>query len=166
MEITDMHCHILPGLDDGAETMDETLSTLRTAWAQGITRMIVTPHFHPQRYVVTASQIRQSLEAVRLAMKEAGIELELFAGQECYYYSGLVDQLDSGNALTMCDTRFVLVEFDPGCQFSYLLSGLQSLRHSGYIPIVAHFERYECLYREDHLEELRRQQYYLQMNFL
>ncbi len=165
MEITDMHCHILPGLDDGSESMEETLDTLREAVRQGITRMIVTPHFHPQRYVVTAAQILQSLEDVRAAARDAGIGIELFAGQECYYYSELVDQLEEGNALTMCESRFVLVEFDPGCLFSYLLNGLQSLRQSGYIPVVAHFERYECLYKEDHLDELRRQQFLLQMNY-
>ena len=165
MEITDMHCHILPGLDDGAQTMAETLDTLREAEKQGIKRMIITPHFHPQRYIVTAPHIIRSLEAVRQACREEGIGIELFEGQECYYYSGLIDELEAGRALTLCKTRFVLVEFDPGCAFSFLWNGLGSLRQAGYIPIVAHFERYDCLYKGDHLDELRRHQFLLQMNY-
>ena len=79
--------------------------------------------------------------------------------------SGLVEELDQGNALTMCGTRYVLVEFDPGCTYSFLFTGIQSLRQNGYIPIIAHFERYECLYDEEHLEEIRRGQFLLQMNY-
>ena len=164
-EPTDMHCHLLPGLDDGSESMEETLAALREAERQGIRRMIVTPHFHPQRYVVAAPRIRESLEDVRSAVKKEGIGIELFPGQECYYYSGLVQELDNGNALTICDTRFVLVEFDPGCAWSYLFNGLQTLRQGGYIPVIAHFERYECLYDDDHLDELKRMQFLLQMNY-
>lgn len=163
--ITDMHCHILPGLDDGSESMEETLDVLKEAVRQGIDRMIVTPHFHPQRYVVTAPRILEALEKVQRECARAGIEIELFPGQECLYYSGLVQELDAGRALTLCDSQFVLVEFDPGCAFSYLKNGLDTLRQNGYVPIVAHFERYECLLDDSHLKELRAHQVLLQMNY-
>ncbi|MBR2528479.1 MAG: protein tyrosine phosphatase [Blautia sp.] len=163
--ITDMHCHILPGLDDGSLSMEETLATLHSAEKQNITRMIVTPHFHPERYIVEAPQIYEGLEAVRKACDAEGIHIQLFPGQECYYYSGLVSHLDEGKALTLCGTRFVLVEFDPGVSYSYLKNGIQTLRQNGYVPIIAHFERYECLLDDNHLNELKSQQYLLQMNY-
>ena len=57
--ITDMHCHVLPGLDDGPATMEETIEVLREAARQGIETMIATPHFHPGRYKVFAPQIEK-----------------------------------------------------------------------------------------------------------
>ena len=164
-ELTDMHCHILPGLDDGSESMEETLAVLREARRQNITRMIVTPHFHPQRYVVWADDILDTLELVREACRREQIDIELSPGQECYYYSGLVEQLKAGRALTLCESRFVLVEFDPGTPFSLVRRGLDDLSQNGYIPIVAHFERYQCLLDDKHLSELRKQGYRLQMNY-
>jgi len=163
--ITDMHCHILPEMDDGSKSMEETLAALEEAERQGIERMIITPHFHPQRYVVAAPRILEALNRVKRECAREGIGIELYPGQECYYYSGLVQELDEGRALTLCDTRFVLVEFDPGCPYSFLKNGLDTLRQNGYVPIVAHFERYECLLEDSHLKELRSHQYLLQMNY-
>lgn len=94
-----------------------------------------------------------------------GIDIHLFPGQECYYYSGLVGQLDVGKALTMNGTKYVLVEFDAETQYSAITSAIRELRMSGYRPIVAHFERYRCLYqRRERLEELRENGALLQMN--
>ncbi|MBR2764929.1 MAG: amidohydrolase family protein [Blautia sp.] len=163
--ITDMHCHILPGLDDGSQSMEETLASLREAVRQGIDRMIVTPHFHPERYMVYAPDILSTLEQVKNAASEAGIRIELYPGQECYYYSGLTEMLDREEALTLCGTRYVLVEFDPSVSWTFLQNGIRNLRQAGYIPVIAHFERYECLNEEKRVEELHRHQYLLQMNY-
>lgn len=163
--ITDMHCHILPGLDDGSGSMEETIQTLREAEKQQIQCMIVTPHFHPGRYMVSAFQVIKTLEEVRRQCVRRRINIRLYPGQECYYYSGLVEQLNSGNVLTMAGSRYVLVEFEPDCLFNYLLNGLREIRQSGYIPIVAHFERYQCLQNDEHLNTLREQKFLLQLNY-
>ena len=161
-----MHCHILPGVDDGPATMEETLETLRTAQRQGIKAMIVTPHFHPGRYVVVADRVLETLRRVRRAAADEGIDLKLYPGQECYYYSGLIGELESGNVLAMNGTRYVLVEFENETQYSTITFAVRELRDSGYKPIIAHFERYRCLYqRRERLEELRTGGAKLQLNF-
>ena len=166
MKITDMHCHVLPGVDDGSATMEESVETLRSAYEQEITDMIVTPHFHPGRYVVTAPQIREGIRQLQHRADAEGIHIHLYPGQECYYYSGLVEQLDAGNALTMNGTKYVLVEFDTDVQYSSINKAIWELRVSGYEPIIAHYERYDCLYqRRERLEELRENGAMLQMNF-
>lgn len=161
-----MHCHVLPGVDDGPATMDEAVATLRNARQQGIEDMIVTPHFHPGRYVVTASQIMDGIRRLQRRIDAEEIDIHLYPGQECYYYSGLIDQLDAGNALTMNGTKYVLVEFDTETQYSAVTSAIRELRMSGYKPIIAHYERYRCLYqRGERLEELRENGALLQLNF-
>ena len=166
MTIVDMHCHILPGVDDGPETMEETVATLKTAERQGIGAMIVTPHFHPGRYVVTADRALAALEHVRQRAADEGIGIRLYPGQECYYYSGLLEQLDAGNVLTMNGTDHVLVEFDTQTPYSAITRAVRELRDNGYRPIIAHFERYQCLYRRrERLDELRQFGAKLQINF-
>ena len=164
--ITDMHCHILPGVDDGPATMGESLATLKEAQRQGIGAMIVTLHFHPGRYAVTAEQALASLERVKRHAAAEGLKIKLYPGQECYYYSGLLEQLEAGNVLTMNGTAYVLVEFEPETQYSTITHAIRELRGSGYKPIIAHYERYQCLYqRRERLEELRKAGTMLQLNF-
>lgn len=163
--IWDTHCHLLPGVDDGPETMEDTLSTLREAERQHIEGIIVTPHFHPGRYMVYASQIYSLLESVREECRRNNIHITLYPGQECYYYSGLVEQLNSKKVLTLADSRYVLVEFEPDCPYSQMQFGVRELQSNGYHPILAHFERYRCLYDKDKLYEMKQRGALLQMNF-
>lgn len=164
--ITDMHCHVLPGVDDGPDTLEESMKALREAVRQNVGTMIVTPHFHPARYKVYASQIMDGIGLLEEKIREEGLSLRLIPGQECYFFSDLIRELDAGNVLTMAGTRYVLVEFDTGIMFSSLRNAMRSLTSSGYYPIVAHYERYECL--RDNTERLMQLRYdgaMLQMNF-
>lgn len=163
--ITDTHCHILPGLDDGSLNMEETIQVLREAERQQVGRMIVTPHFFPGKYEVDANQILENLDHVRNICIRQGLHIELYAGQECYYFSELTKLLDKGRVLTLAGSRYVLVEFDWNCPYSLLKQGLGELRGSGYTPVLAHFERYRCLRKEERLAEVRGRGCLLQMNF-
>lgn len=165
MKLTDMHSHILPGVDDGARDIEETLDVLRMAKEQRVSRIILTPHFHPGRYQVSADEVLAKMKEIQAACDKEGIDIKLYPGHECYYYSGLVEDLESGKALTLAGSHYVLVEFDTDSRLSTIISGLFSIREAGYEPILAHFERYETLEDEDHLETLKEHGYLLQMNF-
>lgn len=165
-EYTDMHCHLLPGLDDGAVTSEETLALIDAALSQGIHEIVVTPHFHPGRYQAYANLVHKSLQTLRESCLQSGRDIVLYCGQECYYYSGLIDELRKGNALTMGESDYVLVEFEPDVYYSALETALRQLRQNGYRPVLAHFERYACLYNHrDRIEELRARGVLLQLNF-
>ena len=164
-EICDIHCHILPGLDDGAETAEEALHTLWEASRQHISDIIVTPHYYPDRYTPTEKDIRNSLQYLQELCRSRQIPIRLYPGQECFYYSGLVKKLQAKEVLTLADSRYVLVEFEPECLYSYMTTGLRELQMKGYRPILAHFERYRCLRSQEHLMALRAQGVLLQMNF-
>ena len=164
--LTDMHCHVLPSVDDGPKTMEETEEVLKVAVKQGISTMIVTPHYHPDRYLVTKNQIMETLAAVRRMCTEKGIKITLLPGQECLWHSELIDALKRGEALTLNGTRYVLVEFMPWTIYRDIFDAVRVLEMNGYIPVIAHFERYECLFkRTDRLQELRNAGAFLQLNF-
>ncbi len=160
----DIHSHILPRLDDGARDMEDTIETLKEAVRQKVRGMIATPHFHPGRYFTEADQVRESLKAVQAECRRRELKIRLYPGHECYYYSGLIDDLRAGRALTMADSRYVLVEFSPDCLYSYMLQGLEKLWMAGYRPILAHFERYSCLADREKLLNLKQKGVLLQLN--
>lgn len=162
--LCDVHCHILPGIDDGARDMEETMQALRTAARQGIRAVIATPHYYPEKYETDPETIHALCQEVRDRCKAEGLQLRIYAGQECFYHSELAEKLDRGEALTLAGSRYVLTEFSPNCLYLQLQQGLMQLQQSGYRPVLAHFERYECLENPDRLQELKSRGILLQMN--
>lgn len=161
----DMHCHILPGLDDGSVTMEETMEALKTAKKQGISAIICTPHFNPDHKSVSSDQIRKVLEKTKRISDEAGLSFELYPGQEHMYHSDLPGCLEQGEALTLADSRYVLVEFAEDVFYREIIKGMLRLMDYGYLPILAHYERYRCLMDRKRKKELKQEKILLQMNF-
>lgn len=164
-DFTDIHCHILPGLDDGASSFDEAENMLRIAYEEGIRRIIATPHNYATRKSAGAESIKECVQWMNLYAQECNIPISLYYGNEVYYRSGIADLLEKGEILTLAGSRYVLVEFEPGVEFSYLRDGLQELLRYGYFPILAHAERYDCLYiKKERIQELQNSGIYFQVN--
>ncbi|MFV0527235.1 MAG: CpsB/CapC family capsule biosynthesis tyrosine phosphatase [Lachnospiraceae bacterium] len=144
----DMHCHILPHLDDGADNLMETLQMLRQAAEQGIEAIIATPHFHPQACENTPQKIQQRLEEVQTAA--AGIEgaPALYLGEELYYHLEVVERLENHDILTLAGSCYVLIEFPLDVSPNQIREAIQNLLMGGYRPIIAHVERYACLRKD------------------
>ncbi len=142
--IVDIHSHILPGLDDGPGSMEETLRMLETAWAEGITDMIATPHYKAQHRSAPPSVVRKRLEQVRRLAEGNGIPVRLWPGNEIFYFSGLEEVLEDRRVCTMNDTGYVLIEFHPADRYTYIRNALNEVQGLGWPPILAHIERYEC----------------------
>ena len=141
------------------------MEALREASRQGITSVIATPHYYPGRYEPDAGEVLHAWRQVKRQLQAEGIPITLYPGQECFYYSGLLEQLEEGEVLTLARSLYVLVEFDPECPYLQILQGLTELQQGGYCPVLAHFERYKCLRDPERLYELRRRGILLQMNF-
>ncbi len=162
--IYDMHCHILPGVDDGARDMKDTERMLRTAHAEGIDRMLVTPHFQCGGRCAEVEELKKQYAKVQELWTQYGTDKELYLGSELFYSEGVVDALQAGEALTLNGTRYILVEFPIYVEFPYVLRAVQKLRYAGYRPIVAHVERYEKMQRPDCMRELMRAGAVMQVN--
>lgn len=162
--IFDIHCHILPSVDDGARNEDSTKRMLKIAAKEGTSAIVATPHFACGRSEEKQGEILEKYQMVSAWWKEYSSKKELYLGNELFYGEGIVEALQSGKALTMNGTRYVLVEFPTYVDFLSLKRGVQTLLYAGYIPIIAHIERYENLNKKDKVQELVDMGAYIQVN--
>lgn len=139
----DMHSHILPGADDGSDSFETSMRMLKCAADDGISGIVLTPHNKPGHRYLSLSKMMSRIEKLQKRMAEENIKIELHMGSELYYRSGLLEELENGNAGTMAGSRYVLVEFNPLEDFDYIRGGIHSLLMGGYYPILAHAERYQ-----------------------
>ena len=163
--LTDIHCHMLPHIDDGAQSEEESMAMLKAAYADGIRTVIITPHFRPERWKRTAGDFIQAWETLAWKAVKQWPDLKLFVGNELYYRQEIPKLLSDGQCLTMAKTRYALTEFSPAQHFLYIRDAVCELTAQGYLPILAHVERYECLQgRMDRMEELSDRGAYFQAN--
>lgn len=162
--IIDIHTHILPGVDDGARTMEEACRMLEEAIAQGVIAVVATPH-GGGREGPTPGELRRLALQVQQEIARLHPKFRIFLGQELYFHEGLLEQLAADEVLTMAGTRYVLVEFNPAAPYSLLFRGIRALYNAGYQPILAHMERYRCLRQEENLLELLGSGCLFQMNY-
>lgn len=164
-QFIDIHSHILPGVDDGSSSMEETMEMLRIAGNEGTTTMVATPHYAVGSKNMTADQLINIRNQVQETAKESDINLDILLGNEIYYSESVLEDVISGKAMTLADSRYVLIEFGVREHFKTIYHGLQEFVLAGYAPVLAHVERYQCLLkREDLMEELIKLGSYIQMN--
>lgn len=162
--MVDVHAHVLPGVDDGARNMDESIQMLKILAEQGFTGVVATPH-GSRGSKERKMQLPSLTEELQKRIREYYPEFSVYLGQEQWYHQELADQLRKGIAYTMAGTLYVLVEFSPGDPYSTLFQGIRSLTGAGYIPVLAHVERYACLTCEERLRELISCGCVIQMNY-
>ncbi len=138
----DLHCHILPGLDDGAEDMAETVDMARTAVREGIRVVAGTPHTLNGTFVVPMTRILEVTAHVREVLAEEKIPLDLVPGAEVRLCPHLLQHVKTGDAGTMNDNgRYILLEFPAHTTPPRFQEEIFSLRRAGLTPILAHPER-------------------------
>lgn len=160
-----MHSHILPEIDDGSKSMEETISMLKIAYEEGIRAVVATSHYYQGRFEEPATVLGERLTSVRECIADTLPEMELYLGSEIYYSHESIHLLKQGIIPTIADSRYILVEFSPLAEYRYLKGGLQELILEGYSPILAHVERYENVIKNiDRVLELIDMGVYIQVN--
>ncbi|MEG0108395.1 MAG: CpsB/CapC family capsule biosynthesis tyrosine phosphatase [Lachnospiraceae bacterium] len=163
--LIDIHCHMLPETDDGARNMKEAVDMLRLAYMNGTRSIILTPHFHGGRYVTSKEKILEQYLKFKKIAEKASSSLHIYIGHEINYQQDIVERLRKDELFTMADSGYILIEFSPGVTFTEIKQGFQQLIFSGYVPILAHAERYGCLVKEYELaEQLVEMGAYIQIN--
>lgn len=149
----DIHCHIVPSVDDGAGSLEEALKILQMQYDQGVRTIFCTPHFRKKMFETPLSEIREQFKRLREAAWEMNQELRLYLGCEFHANMEMVPLLRAGKIATLAGSRYVLTEFSGSSEASYIRERLYSLLSHGYKPIVAHIERYECMRKDIDLVE-------------
>jgi len=144
-ECIDIHSHILFGVDDGSPDINVSLQMVQTAYDEGIRHIVCTPHYHPGKCTVTYEELWCRFEKFCEVVAQSFPEMGFSLGRELFFTSAVVDALENGEILCMGNTRYVLVEYDPTVEFKRIRNSITSIMQSGYIPIIAHVERYMCL---------------------
>lgn len=141
----DMHCHIIPGVDDGAADMEEAVKMLQTAYKEGIRLIIATPHYHPRRGHESLEVIQEQLRMLREEAAKIDEKFRIYLGREIYYGQDIPGLITQGRTGTMNERNVVLLEFSPADSFEYIRQGVQNIQMTGNEVILAHAERYQCL---------------------
>ncbi len=154
--MVDIHCHILPGLDDGAGNMSDAIEMAELAVSSGIKSIIATPHCNiPGGYHnYWGLSLEDDIRLLQEKIQSRNIDLRIYHGQEVFLASGFAQMLHQGKLITLNESRYMLVEFDLNENADIAYRKLQQVLAEGCIPIVAHPERYgfvieqtEAIYR-------------------
>lgn len=164
--ITDIHCHILPGVDDGAKSMEQSMEMVDIAYENGIDTIIATPHHMPEGRNVSPSGIKERVAKLQAYADEQDYDMTILPGNEIYYHSDVAEMLDEKQICTLAGSSCVLVEFSPMDESRYIRNSLAELQNMGYDPIVAHVERYMSLLKApfEKIQELRDMGILIQVN--
>lgn len=144
--LIDIHCHILPDLDDGAKNMDEALKMLKMSYESGVSTIVATPHFHIGRVVAEYEKCNSVLEKLKLAIEREKLDIEVLLGSEIYYTNDILKKVSNNEIHTLAASKYILLEFSPWDEYGKLLQAVNETYSSGYIPVFAHIERYACLH--------------------
>lgn len=140
----DLHTHILPGVDDGSQSMEMSLELLHMAAQSGVDRIVATPHcnipFEYDNYL--SPELEELWEALKLAKQEAGIPIELLHGMEIFATPELPELLEEKRVWTLNGTSYFLTEFSFNENPDFVLDILEQCTDLGYRPVIAHPERY------------------------
>lgn len=161
----DIHTHILFGVDDGAPDARTSEQMLDTAYSEGIRKIVATPHYHPGKCLMPYEEIKKQFDIFKEMAHSKYPDMEFYLGREIYYTSEITEQENLLDTLLMNGTKYVLVEYYPAVEFSYIRASVNNIIMMGYIPIVAHVERYICHIKDWTLiEELRDMGAVIQIN--
>lgn len=166
LPVIDVHSHILPGVDDGARNRKQSMRMLDIASNQGIQKIILTPHFMPGKKNSSREKVLEELIWLQKYCDEQGYGITLYPGQEIYYHEEVPELLEEGEIFTLAESDYVLVEFSPMDDFRYIRNCLASIQAVGFVPVIAHVERYESVCNKpfDKLAELRDMGVLIQVN--
>jgi protein-tyrosine phosphatase len=137
----DLHCHILPGIDDGASDLAVSIAMAKAFVADGVTVVACTPHILPGLYTNSGPQIRQATIELQARLDAEGIPLRLVTGADNHVLPNFVAELRSGHLLSLADSRYVLVEPPHHVAPPRLEEMFFNLLVAGYVPILTHPER-------------------------
>ncbi len=148
----DIHSHIIFGVDDGPKSLEESIHLLEESYRQGVRAIVATSHRRKGMFETPEHTILEHFHQLQAAAKRISDDLFLFYGAEIYYTSDIIGKLEKKQIPTYGDTQAVLIEFGTKTTYKQIHEALGEVIRSGFVPVVAHIERYDAL--EDEAEKV------------
>lgn len=162
----DFHSHVLPNIDDGAKSVEETFNLIKEAQDTGFDKIISTSHYMEGYYEVNKSEIGVWINAINEKLQSQNINTKLYIGNELYFSENIMNLISEGKASTINNTDYVLFEIPLNSNPMNLYDIIYELIEHKYIPILAHPERYSSIQKEPTLiSELIEKGVLMQANF-
>ena len=147
---TDIHTHILPGVDDGAAGMPQAMELVRMAWKNGTRTLFLTPHYRG-KFKESPQWLRESFSMFSQMVREELPAMKLVLGSEVHYEAEMPERIQQKQVLSINDSQYLLLEFRGSTLRSQIIAGVSEVIRCGFTPIIAHVERYQEFLTDDSL---------------
>lgn len=145
----DIHSHILPGIDDGARNVEESMDLIRQAYSNGVTDIIVTPHYMTgSDYISDNAEKRKVITRLKYYVKKEKIPINIYLGNEVFVENDMLKYKKNKQITTLNNSKYLLFELPLNYKFNGLNDVVFNLEANKIIPVIAHPERYACV-KED-----------------
>ncbi len=144
MKVIDIHTHIIPNVDDGSPNLETSIFLIKEQIKQGITDIICTPHFRRGMFETSKEQIIENFNLLKQEIEKENLNINIYLGQEIYIrrYSSLDRIFQENRVFSMNNQKYLLLEFSYTNEID-ISEIVFSCKLKGYVPIIAHIERYE-----------------------
>lgn len=149
----DIHSHIIPNVDDGARSVEETFNILKEAQEAGFTDVILTSHFLLNYYETDAQELIFWKDKLQEVLDQRGPNIKLHSGMEIYISNQMEELMQKNKLLTLANSRYMLIELPIASNVKYFDYVVYYLEAKGIKPIIAHPERYKCVQKDPDIVE-------------
>ncbi|WP_442596741.1 tyrosine-protein phosphatase [Neobacillus sp. D3-1R] len=139
--MVDIHCHILPNVDDGSQSLADSIAMAKMAVSEGIHTIIATPHHKNGKYENTKMGILEQVAHLSEELQNANINLRILPGQEVRIYGDLLEDLQKDEILSLNHSKYLFIELPSGHVPRYTEQLLFDIQMKGLVPIIVHPER-------------------------
>ena len=147
----DVHSHILPNIDDGSRSIEETFNLIKEAKEAGFEGIVCTSHYMENYYETNIPEREVWINAIHENLENKNIDMNLYLGNEIYMSDNIIELLEDGKATTMNDTSYVLFELPMNAEPMNLYDMVYEMQQYKIVPILAHPERYSFVQTDPEL---------------
>lgn len=151
MKMIDFHSHVLPNVDDGSKSVEETFKLLEEAKEAGFDGVISTSHYMEEYYEVNVAERKVWINALSENLYKKNIDLKLYLGNEIYISKNIIDFLETGKATSINNSNYVLFEFPLNSKPMDMYDIIYDMLEYKLVPVLAHPERYSFVQKEPNL---------------
>lgn len=141
--MVDIHTHIIYGVDDGSDTIEESVAILKCAAQNGVTHLILTPHYI-DKGEYNKDECLAKFQILKDEIRKQDVGIKLYFGNEIAVYGNIAEILEDGQVESLAGSKYMLIEFPMNVDVPYVEDTIYEMKLKGFIPIIAHPERCEC----------------------